>query len=281
VTLFLTAVAACSGGGSEPATERDYDTDNFSDKSTEIDNTWFPLTPGTQFVYEGRANRGGGVLPHRVVFTVTDLTKVIDGVRTVVMWDRDINEGVLSEQEVTFHAQDDDGNVWNFGEYPEEYENGEFVGAPSTWLAGNGRSQAGILMRAEPRTGETGYLQGWAPEVEFRDRAFVSRTGQKKCVPHKCYEDLLVVDETSPLEPADGHQLKYYARGVGNVLVEPRGGTEQETLVLVDVVTLDSKELAEARKAALALDKRAYKVVPDVFEGSEPAKRTLPVEKTA
>jgi hypothetical protein len=185
-----------------------------------------------------------------------------------------INEGRLAEQEITFHAQDDDGNVWNFGEYPEEYENGTFMGAPSTWLAGVRRANAGILMRDAPKVGTSSYLQGEDPDVEFRDRARVSKSGQKRCVPQKCYEDLLVIDESSPLDPADGHQLKYYARGVGNVLIEPRGGAEQETLVLVEVKRLDAKALAEARSLALELDKRAYTVVPEVFRGTPRATRS-------
>jgi len=60
-----------------------FDRNNF-DQSTTIENEWFPLQPGTQFIYEGSSVEGGKRLPHRVVFTVTDLTKVIDGVRTVV-----------------------------------------------------------------------------------------------------------------------------------------------------------------------------------------------------
>src|SRR5687768_12049769 len=72
------------------ATDRDFDRRNFSD-STRIDNRWHPLVPGTQFVYEGESDRGQGRRPHQVIFTVTDLTKVINGVRTVVLWDRDIN----------------------------------------------------------------------------------------------------------------------------------------------------------------------------------------------
>ena len=103
---------------------------------TRIDNNWLPLIPGTQVTLEGQADRGGGARPHRVVFTVTDLTKVIDGVRTVVIWDRDIVEGQIAESELAFFAQDMHGNVWNLGEYPEEFEDGQFSGAPSTWISG-------------------------------------------------------------------------------------------------------------------------------------------------
>ena len=62
-------------------------------RSTRIDNRFLPLVPGTQFVLEGVANRGGGLLPHKVVFTVTDVVKTIDGVQNVVVWDNDFNEG--------------------------------------------------------------------------------------------------------------------------------------------------------------------------------------------
>ena len=64
--------------------------------------------------------------------------------RTVVAWDRDFLNGQLQEQELAFFAQDSQGNVWNFGEYPEEYENGTFTGAPSTWIRGAGGAYGGI-----------------------------------------------------------------------------------------------------------------------------------------
>jgi hypothetical protein len=51
---------------------------------------------------------------------------------TVAVWDRDFQDGELVEEELSFFAQDDGGTVWNFGEYAEEYEDGEFVGAPNT-----------------------------------------------------------------------------------------------------------------------------------------------------
>jgi hypothetical protein len=246
------------------ATERDFDPRNFSEP-TRIDNRWSPLEPGTRYVYEGRANRGRGRLPHRVVFTVTDLTKVINGVRSVVLWDRDFNGGRLSEGELAFHAQDDDGNIWNMGEYPEEYEGGLVQGAPDTWIAGLAGARAGILMRGAPRPGTSSYLQGWAPAIEFSDRAKVHRTGARDCVPVGCFRDVLVTDETNPLEPADGHQRKYYARGVGNIRAAPVGGREKEVLVLTRVIRLSRAQMAAVRREALKLDRRGYATSPRVY----------------
>ena len=81
----------------------------------------FPLALGTQYTYQGKIVEGGETKPHSVTFTVTGLTKVVDGVPTVVAWDRDFLEGELQEQELALFAQDDQGDLWNFGEYPEEY----------------------------------------------------------------------------------------------------------------------------------------------------------------
>ncbi len=234
---------------------------HFPNSST-VDNRWYPLIPGTEFVLDGVANRGGGILPHRVVFTVTDLVKVVGGVEAVVLWDRDYNNGVLQEAELAFHAQDDEGNVWVVGEYPEEYEHGEFVGAPSTWIAGLAGAEAGILVPGTPRIGFK-YLQGWAPDINFLDCGTVFSLGETACVPFNCYESVLVIDEESPIEVGSGHQRKHYAPGVGVVRVGAVDDPEGETLVLVNLVHLGERELAEANAEALALERRAYEINAD------------------
>jgi hypothetical protein len=255
-------------------THKDFDRKDFSKHSTTIDNKWLPLVPGTQFVYEGTANRGSGQGSHRVIFTVTDVAKWVNGVRSLVIWDRDIQDGELVEEELAFEAQDDSGNVWNMGEYPEEHENGKFVGAPNTWLAGEARAQAGVAMRADPRPKTSAYFQGLAPEIDFQDKAKVSKVDQKTCVPVDCYTGVLVVDEWNPLQqPDDGHQFKFHAPGVGIVRIEARGGVEQETLVLTKLRHLGSDEMAQARERTLKLDRRAYHEARDVYGDTAPAER--------
>src|ERR1051325_3673154 len=147
------------------ATEKDFSVERFSDASINIDNNFLPVVPGTTFTLTGTANRGGAGNAHQVVTTVTEVTKVVDGVRTVALWDRDFQEGQLVEEELALWAQDDSGNVWLLGEYPEEHD-GKKVSAPSTWLAGNQGSAPGILMRANPKVNTTSYKQGEAPTVE-------------------------------------------------------------------------------------------------------------------
>src|SRR2546421_2665876 len=129
-----------------------------------VDNEFFPLTPGTKWVFKGTVDGEA----HTVVTTVTDLTKVVDGVTSAVVLDEDLGPGrVLQEAELAFMAQDQQGTVWNLGEYPEVYENGQFVGAPDVWISGIAGARAGIGMLAHPATGTPTYLQGFAPAIDF------------------------------------------------------------------------------------------------------------------
>ena len=227
---------------------------------TRIDNRFLPLVPGTRFVFEGTSSVTGEPLDHRVVFTVTDLTKVIAGVRTRVVLDQDLSEGALTEQELAFFAQDKDGNVWSLGEYPEEFEDGEFLGAPNTWIPGVDGARAGVVMLAQPRVGTPEYLQGFSPTIDFLDCARVFQTGQRVCVPVACYRDVLVTEERSPLEPDSGKQRKFYAPGVGNIQITAVDDPEGETLALTKVGPVNDKELKKVRKQALKLEKRAYRI---------------------
>ena len=119
-----------------------YDPKNFH-RSTNIDNKWLPMKPGMRWVYEGTTVEDDGeVVPHRIEIYVTDLTKIINGVRTVVSYDLDYTDGELEEAELAFYAQDNDGNVWRFGEYPEEYDDGMVVDAPA-WIDGLAGARAG------------------------------------------------------------------------------------------------------------------------------------------
>jgi hypothetical protein len=288
--LIMLSAAACGAqsGSTEDGSEHtqtesltgsaeDFERAKFDDP-THIDNKYLPLKPGTQFVYEGSAIVDEeGRQPRRVVTTVTDLSKVIDGVRTLVISEEDYTAGQLSEPELAFFAQDNTGNVWLVGEYPEEYENGKFDKAPA-WISGQKGARAGIAMLAEPRRSVPDYAQGFAPPpVEFTDRARVYKMGQKTCVPVECYENVLVTEEFNPDEPG-AYQLKYYAPGVGNVRVGWRGEKEEEkeTLELVDYQHLSPEAVAKVRRKALEMDGRAYER-SEVYRETPPAEHTLRV----
>jgi hypothetical protein len=241
-----------------PVTEKDFSVGRFDYRRSHIvDNKFLPLAPGTQYTLTGTTLAGN----HEIVFTVTNATKWVNHVRTLVMWDRDFQDGELVEEEIAFVAQDRDGNVWYLGEYPEEHDEDGSISAPSTWLAGKQGAIAGVFMRRDPQPHTSTYLQGLAPAVEFIDRARVDRVEQKTCVPTGCYVGVVVVDEWDPsAQPEDGHQFKYHAPGVGVIKVEGKGGVEQETLVLTKRRTLGAEELKAANARAIKLDRRAYRL---------------------
>lgn len=248
---------------------------NFED-STTIDNSWMPLKPGMRLVYNGHTvEDDGSLLPHRIEIHVTDLTKEIGGVPSVVTWDLDYSDDELVEAELAFFAQDKEGNVWRMGEYPEAYEGGKLVEAPA-WIHGLEDARAGIMMPANPQLGTPSYAQGWGPAVGWTDRGKVDQLEQKTCVLVDCYVDVLVIAETSQSEP-NAEQLKYYAPGVGNVRVGWRGGGEKtkETLELVKIEQLNPVRLAEVRAEALKLEESAYVNSEDVYGKTKPATSPL------
>lgn len=240
--------------------------------SPKIDNKWFPLKPGMQYTTTGTVISAEGTSTRTVVHTVTGLTKVIDGVKTLVLWDRDYSDGELVESELAFFAQTVKGAVWLFGEYPEEYVNGEFVGAPSTFISGIAKAQAGIAMQASPRLGTPDYVQAYAPRVDFLDCGSVFKKHQRVCVPTGCYDDVLVIDEYNPLEPPEaGHQRKFYSAGTGLVKVTAVGGPDQEFMDLVKIKKLTTAQLKSVNAQALELDTHAYTVSRSVYAKTPPA----------
>lgn len=240
---------------------------------TAIDNPWLPLVAGTQTVFDGEMTVDGVRIAHSITSTVTDLVKVVDGIETVVVYEVDVVAGEVAEAEIAFFAQDDDGTVWLMGEYPEEYQAGVLVDAPA-WLSGLQGAAAGILITGDPKITEPSHSQGFGPAVDFYDRARVFETDSRTCVPLRCYDGILVMNEYNPNEP-DAHQLKYYASGVGVVRVGWAGALEQsqEVLELVERRVLSSDALAVIRAAALALEAHAYEVSPDVYGKTTPARR--------
>ena len=251
---------AATDGTAPKLSPKDFDPSLFEDSAT-VTNEWFPLEPGTRYIWRGRAFEDGGRVDRRVVFTVTDLTKVIGGVRAVVGWDRDFNDGKLGESELIFFAQDRYGNVWHLGQYVELYnEEGEFEGG-RVWVVGDPEgSLAGIAMKAEPELSTHSYSQGYAPPPWFwDDRSRVYKTGVRTCVPVGCFDNALVIEEFERPIPG-AYQLKYYAEGVGNVRVGWRGPNEeeQEVMVLQKRFHLSPEALDAARTEALALEHRAY-----------------------
>jgi hypothetical protein len=270
VALASGALLACGGSSSsdmpaaaEPA-QPPIKPASFANTATDR-NRFFPLKPGYQSVRLGKVNRGSRRLAHRRVTTVTDVFKVIDGVRAVAILDQDFDGGQIAEQALDYLAVDRRGTVSYLGSYTEAYEGGQFVNANDGWLAGVKGAKPGIYMLAKPKVGAPAYTQENRPGSD-PTIARVVRTGIRTCVPFKCYSGVLVIEE-------GGSENKYFAPGVGGIKTEPKGGGEQETEELINLTQLRRRGLAELGNEVLKLDRHARTTVPDVFRSSRRATR--------
>jgi hypothetical protein len=217
-------VGACQRFGPAPYHPR-IDPSNFVSAVT---NPYFPLPPGTTFVYEGQTADG---FEHDE-FAVTHRTRTILGVTCVEVHDTVRTDGKLTEDTLDWFAQDKDGNIWYFGENTHELENGLITTIEGSFVSGVDRAKPGIVMKAHPMVGDF-YRQEFALANAEDYAETVSLGATVRLANGHTYNNCLKSKETTPLEP---HLLefKFYAPGVGNVLE-------------VDAVTGDRLELVQIK----------------------------------
>jgi hypothetical protein len=197
-----------------------------ADFTTTVDNPYYPLRPGTVWTYTSTGDEGA----QKDLVTVTDQTKVVQGVTTVVVHDvvRDAG-GTMVEDTYDWYAQDKAGNVWYFGEDTTAYEKGK-ADKEGSWEAGKDGAHAGIAMLAQPDIGD-GYAQEYRKGVA-EDHGTIESLTEKRTEPFGSYDALLQTKDTTPLEPKLV-ESKYYAKGIGVVHEETVAGGK-ESVELVD-----------------------------------------------
>ena len=193
-----------------------------------VDNAWFPLVPGSKYVYRGVKDGK----PSRDVVVVTHATRTILGVRATAVRDDLYLAGRLAERTTDWYAQDRTGNVWYLGEATVELDlAGHVTTREGSWVAGANGARPGIYMPAVPAVGASGrqeYLKGHA-EDHFR----VVALGAHVSTPGFRSTRALLTEEWTPLEPGVLDH-KFDVRGVGTVLEQTvKGGDERNALVSV------------------------------------------------
>jgi hypothetical protein len=188
---------------------------NPADLTTKIDNPYWPMSPGSRWVYRETDTSG---TKQRVVIEVTSKTKTIaNGVKARVIRDTVTEGGQPVETTDDWYAQDSSGNVWYLGEATAEYTHGKVSSTAGSFEAGVNGAQAGIAMPANPEPGLS-YRQEYSKGVA-EDRGAVVTVGQEQVeVPFGFFKtDVLMTRDLVPLEPKV-QELKFYAPGVGPLL---------------------------------------------------------------
>ena len=226
IALGAGGIAAAGGGGGLPRGAEPVTLDP-AEFTTRITNPWWPMRPGTRWVYRETEPDG---TRRKVVVTVTRRTEVTAaGVRARVVRDTVTEDGALVEDTRDLYAQHRDGTVWYLGERTAEYEDGRVVSTEGSWEAGVDGAQPGIAVPADPEPG-TGYRQEYLAD-EAEDEAVVLSVSEQVEVPAGRYTDALLTRDTTPLEP-EVSELKFYVLDVGPVMaLQVSGGTSREVLV--------------------------------------------------
>ena len=190
------------------------------------DNPYFPLPPGRILLYRGSTKDGTETLE----FEVTHRTRTVLGVTTVVVVERHALNGEIVEVSENWFAQDKNGDVWYFGEFSQEYQNGSPVNSAGSWEAGVNGALPGIIMKANPQPGDV-YFQEFSPGIA-QDQAQVMSTSGTSTVLQGTYSGVLETKEWTSLEP-NSRERKLYAPGIGLIL-EQKGNEKLELTEIRD-----------------------------------------------
>ena len=191
-------------------------------------NPYFPLKPGTMFVYRG-SEGSHKLLEH---LTVTSRTKTIQGVATTVIHDVLWSNGRINERTRDWYADANDGTVWYFGEATATYDaQGNVQSREGSWQAGVNGAVAGIIMPAHPQPTDAYRQEFLADHAE--DQAWIVQRHLRVHVPYGNVSEVVRSFEWTRLEPHVVSQ-KLYAPGLGIVQeMDVAGGSEFMQLVAV------------------------------------------------
>lgn len=190
-----------------------FDLENCSFASTG-ENSYFILKPGYQVTLEGEED--GEEL--QLVITVLNETKIVNGIETRVIEEKETEGGNLVEISRNYFAMcKPTNNAIYFGEDVDIYEDGEIVDHEGAWLAGANGSKAGMIMPGKVEVGQK-YYQEIAPGVA-EDRAEIVSVNDTLATPAGDFQNVLTTEETNPLKPEE-KESKFYAPGIGLIQEE-------------------------------------------------------------
>lgn len=213
-TILALFLACALGHAAAAASKTDKRfTDSFpvdkSDLASTGRNRYFVLQPGYQLVLQGK-EKGK---PVELTITVLNETRLVDGVETRVIEERETENGQPIEVSRNFFAiSRRTGDVFYFGEEVDMYKNGKITGHEGAWVAGEGGAHFGLMMPATPLLGAR-FHQELSPKA--MDRSEIVSLSEVVDTPAGKFKDCLKTEETTPLEM--GREYKVYAAGIGVV----------------------------------------------------------------
>jgi hypothetical protein len=211
--LVLLALAIAGGIETGAAGQKEDGswTSEFTVEKTELAptgrNPYFVLEPGYELVLEDGNER--------LVITVLNETKMVDGVETRIVQERETKSGHVIEVSRNYFAISTRNNgVFYFGEDVDMYKDGKVTSHDGSWQSGKDGARFGLAMPGQVLL-KAKYYQEVAPKVAM-DRAEIVSVTEKVKTPAGEFLRVLKVAETTPLELM-AKEHKYYVAGIGLV----------------------------------------------------------------
>ena len=211
-SLLVLLVMAIAGIGAAGQKNDDSSwTSDFTIEKAELVSTgrnpYFVLEPGYELVFESGNER--------LVITVLTETKMVDGVETRVVQERETRNGQVIEVSRNYFAISRRNNsVFYFGEDVDMYKNGKVTSHEGSWLSGTNGARFGLAMPGQVLL-KGKYYEEVAPKVAM-DRAEIVSVTENVKTPAGEFPRVLKVAETTPLELM-AKEHKYYVAGIGLV----------------------------------------------------------------
>lgn len=240
IALCILIISVLLAGCADRANEEYAPVINPSDFTKDISNRYFSMPVGKYMAYESQTEEG----IERTEVIIPGWTKTIMGVETQVFWDRVYLNDELVEDTRDYIAQDNEGNVWYFGEDVDNYEDGVIKDHHGAWMGGVDGALPGIWMKSDPMAGDEYRQEYYKGEAE--DMGRVDATGIPVTVPAGEYDDCIKIFEWTPLERATAY--KYHCAGAGATVLEE----EDEERVELISISMEGAEDAELPPAYAA-----------------------------
>jgi len=169
-------------------------------------SAYYMLVPGHVMRYGHKADS--------LTIKVTWEVKVVDGVETRVVEEREEVGGKLAEISRNYFAMDKaTGDLYYFGEDVDIYKDGKVTGHEGSWLSGEQGAKYGLMVPGRPKEGQKFQMEV-APGVAM-DRGEVASVSEEVKTPAGVFMGCVKILETSAMEK--GTALKVFAPGVGLV----------------------------------------------------------------
>jgi hypothetical protein len=180
---------------------------------TQGNNPFFKLEPGYRIVLEDDEEK--------VIITVLDRTKWVDGVRTRVVvedeFEKDGDELIRTERSVNYYARCEQTNsIFYFGEDVEMFdEDGNLISREGEWLAGRNGAKPGIAMPGTPLVGAK-YYEEIAPADSALDKGEITAV-EPRCTVDGEHFGRPCVSTVGTNDCNDDADEKVYVAGIGIV----------------------------------------------------------------